>query len=297
MLNGEYYALKITPKYNLNIKGRLNSLLNEPTIMKNLNKKSLFIPQLISSFQDYENMYLVTTFYDGPTLIKLKYENVSEEQIKFVSACIIQAFKCIRENKIIHRDLSFFNIMMDKDNYFNLIDFSFSVFYSKRKSKDLKCNYEKIDTPPEILNNSDYDYNSDYYRLGYIIFFWVFKESLYKYKNIENITKLFEDYNIKKKYSKELMDFLESIIKKNIKTRLGYNNINELIKHPWFYGFNWKKLETRQIISPFKNVIRKKRNIFCKVFKKSQKKLKMYLNLTRIKNYRTLLKNFDYSYY
>ena len=49
----------------------------------------------MSSFQDYENIYLVTTFYDGPSLANLKNEKLSEKQIQFISACIIQSFKYI----------------------------------------------------------------------------------------------------------------------------------------------------------------------------------------------------------
>ena len=94
-MNRKYYALKIIPKYQLNTKGRLYNLFNEPYILKRLNNKNNFVPQIISSFQDYENLYLVTTFYDGPSLEGFLNNNISEYQIKFISACIILALKYI----------------------------------------------------------------------------------------------------------------------------------------------------------------------------------------------------------
>ena len=107
-------------------------------------------------------MYIITTFYDGPSLDKIALNSLTEKQIQFISACLIIALKDIRKQKIIHRDLSLRNIIMDNDYYFNLIDFSFSVDYSNRNKQIYKCNIDPRKTPPEILNNYENDYNSDY---------------------------------------------------------------------------------------------------------------------------------------
>ena len=93
-------------------------MLNEPYILNRIKENNNFIPKIISSFQDYDNMYLITTFYDGPTLSYFKDQLLSEEQIKFICACVIQALKDIRKYRIIHRDLAYFNVIMDKNNYF-----------------------------------------------------------------------------------------------------------------------------------------------------------------------------------
>ena len=252
------------------------------------------MPEIISSFQDYENIYLITTIYDGPSLSDFKKENLSEKQIKFIIACIVQSFKDIREKQIIHRDLILSNVMMDKDNYFNLIDFSFSVIYSNRKSKLLKCNSDKLNTPPEILNDSEYNYNSDYFRLGYLIFFFIFKRNPWEVKKGKNLTELIEMYNLKGKYSDDLFDFLDRLIIINIKKRLGYKSIDELMNHPLFYGFDWKKLENKQYISPFKyNKTKIKRQI-CKRFKKNTDMIKRYEQFIQKKYYLRLIKNFDF---
>ena len=79
----------------MNTYGRFNSLINEPYILNRFNNNDNFVPEIISSFQDYENMYLITTFYDGPTLGYFKNKYLSEEQIKFISACIVQSFKIL----------------------------------------------------------------------------------------------------------------------------------------------------------------------------------------------------------
>ena len=53
--------------------------------------------------------------------------------------------------------------------------------------------YAKV-TPPEILKFKEYDYNSDYYRLGSVIYYLIFK----KYPSFEKLQN--KNANIKANY-------------------------------------------------------------------------------------------------
>ena len=281
MLNGKYYALKIIPKYNLKSLGSINN----------------FVPEIISSFQDYDNMYIITTFFVGPVLKKFIYEKLSEEQIQFICACIVQSLKYLREKNIIHRDLTFRNIIMDSDNYFNLIDFSFSLNYSNRNSREYYLAFKPIFTAPEILKKYKYSYNSDYYRLGNLIFFLVFKKFPLNVKKSKNLTELAIDYNVTDYYSTELLDFISKLLQNDMETRMGYNNFNDLIEHPFFRGFDWEKFEKKKIISPFKDKHIKILEAKCKKFKKTRIGMKRYRKLTKTKYYSKLFKYFEFSKY
>jgi serine/threonine protein kinase len=57
------------------------------------------LPKFISSFQDYDFIYLITTYYDGKNLNFYRKNIMTEEQIKFVSACVIQSLTYLREKK------------------------------------------------------------------------------------------------------------------------------------------------------------------------------------------------------
>lgn len=161
--------MKEIPKFKLYTPSVIFSSLNEPDILKNLTNYN-FVPNIITSFQDYDNIYIITTYYEGKPLEYFKMYNLTEEQIKFMSACVIQALTYLREEKIIHRDIMMKNVIMDKDKYFNVIDFTYSIKYNNKDNKEVYLNtYTKV-TPPEMLNLSEYDYNSDYYRLGSMIY-------------------------------------------------------------------------------------------------------------------------------
>ena len=133
-MNNEYYILKEIPKLNLYKSSEIYSVMNEPVILKKINKYN-FLPKIISSFQDYDNLYLVTNFFEGDVLHNYKNEILSEEKIKFISACVIQSLIYLRKENIINRDIRMKNIIMDKNRYVNVIDFSFAIEYSNIKKK------------------------------------------------------------------------------------------------------------------------------------------------------------------
>ena len=251
MLNGEFYAVKEIPKFKLYTYSKIYSHLNEPIILKKLINYD-FVPKIISSFQDYDNLYLITTYYEGKSLYYLKNEIMTEEQIKFISACVIQSLLYLRKEKIIHRDIMTQNIIMDNDKYFNVIDFSFSIDYSQKNNRNKYLNTYNMVTPPEMEKLEEYDYNSDYYRLGAIIYYLIFKKYPYSVKLENNITDIIINSNNIKNYSIFCIDFLNKLMISDPKKRIGYKDINELKIHPWFNGFDWIKLETRQLLSPFK---------------------------------------------
>ena len=127
------------------------SILNEPKFLQKLINYD-FLPKIISSFQDFDNIYLVTNYLEGKSVVDYKDSIMSEEQIKFISACIIQSLIYLRKEKIIHRDIVMRNIIMDKDKYFNIIDFSCSISYDDKNDPNKNIILDKLESPPEILN-------------------------------------------------------------------------------------------------------------------------------------------------
>ena len=244
-MNNEYYVLKEIPKLNLYKTSEIYSVLNEPIILKKINKYD-FLLKIISSFQDYDNLYLVTNYFEGDILHNFKNEIFSEEKIKFISACVIQSLIYLRKEKIINRDIRMKNIIMDKNRYLNVIDFSYAIEYSNIKKNKTNIITNKLEISPEILNRSSYDYNADYYNLGVVIYYLIFKKYVNRVKKQNNLTEIFIDSKNIKNYTSTCIDFLNKLLITDYKTRIGFNNIDELKIHLWFKGFNWKKLKKRK---------------------------------------------------
>ena len=99
MLNGQFYALKEIPRFKFTSINEIHAYLSEPNILKRFINYN-FLPKIISSFQDYDNFYLVTNLFEGNNLNSAKDKMFSEEQIKFISACMIQSLSYLRKEKI-----------------------------------------------------------------------------------------------------------------------------------------------------------------------------------------------------
>jgi len=270
------------------------SHLNEPNILSRINKYDLGT-KLISSFKDYENIYLITSFFEGKSLEALKDQIMNEDKIKFISACIIQYLIYFRKENIIHRDLGFSNIIMDADKYFNIIDFSNSIdYHDKNNSKyHIITDYKFIS--PEILSYKKYDFNADYYQFGSIIYYLVFKTYPNIIKINKNISNLSINYKAKLNYSYDCIDFINKLIITNPKERIGYKNVNELKNHNWFKGFNWNKLKKKLIESPFKFINSSIINqSFCPKFEKSEILINIYKYNSKILKFKKMLKYYDF---
>ena len=195
---------------------------------------------------------------------------MTENQLKFISACVIQSLIYLRKENIIHRDIMMQNIIMDKKKYFNVIDFSFSINYSEKN-------------------------NTDYYRLGSVLFYLIFKAYPYIVKLNNNVTDIIINYKDAQNYSPNCIDFLNKLIISEPKQRIGFNDINELKNHSWFEDFDWNKFEKKLIESPF-NLIENEfdQSLCIKVDIISDEYLMRYKSNIKKILYKELIKKFDY---
>ena len=186
------------------------------------------------------------------------------------------------------------NIIMDKNRYFDVIDFSFSIDYSEKDNKYKNLNTYNMVTPSEMEKLKEYDYNSDYYRLGSVIFYLIFKIYPYKVKLENNVTEVTINYTVKN-YSQNCIDFLNKLLISEPKKRIGFKDINELKNHSCFEGFNWNKFVKKTMNSPFNLTENDFDQSFCiKVDIISDEYLMRYKSNFKKDLYKQLIKKFDY---
>lgn len=219
---------------------------------------------------------------------------MSEIQIKFISACIIQSLSYLRQKKIINRDIRMKNIIMDKNRYLNLIDFSFAIKYYEKNNLKKIITGNKNETAPEIMNHSIYDYNSDYYRIGIILYYLIFKEYVNAVKKERKINELIIDYNNITNYSIHCIDFINKLIITDYKKRIGFKDINELKNHFWFKGFDWENFERKKIESPLKFMKKKFNESKCKILYITKERIIKHKIFEKKKFYKKLIKKYDY---
>lgn len=187
------------------------------------------------------------------------------------------------------------NLILDNKNYLNLIDFSYAILYSKKNNPKNYIFGDRRERAPEIKNFSKYDYNSDYYRIGgSIIYYLIFKKYINEIKMENNITEVFLNYSNISNYSSSCIDFINKLIITDYKKRLGFKCINELKNHSFFKNFNSKDLEKKRIKSPLLFKEEKINKTYCNAIKFSNYNRMKFKKTMKNRYYIFLLNNFNY---
>ncbi len=288
-----FLAMKQLSKSELYKKNFISNIFEERDILNYL--YNIHIVNLYTTFQDENYLYLIMDYLEGGDLRKhMKEKKFSIKHIKFIAACIIIGLEYIHRKGIIHRDIKPENLIFDEKGYLRISDFGIAIRNDKISEKDKFS--DKSGTPgymaPERIivdKNINYNYSSDYFSLGVILYELIMLKKPFR-KNNDKIGKIkytsyddiihdlfnnepinispmsvrnYRNDNLDNDDLMNLCDLINKLLVYDDKKRLGYDNINNIKKHPFFgERFEWKKIYHRSYKSPFNtyDYLFKKRN-------------------------------------
>ena len=269
--DGKYYAMKMMRKDQIISQNLHDNILLEKNIL--MEAQCEFILSLSFFFQTNERIYLITPFIPGGDLYhKLKSELFfKEDLVRFYSAQIAIAIQYLHDLGIACRDLKPENILLDEDGYIKLCDFGASIkLHVTEKDSNFAGSPEYAS--PEIITYQGHTSMSDWWSFGILIY-----EMLYGYTPFYNMDKdrMFdliisgsisfpkyfdkgdENEEIEYKVSEEAKNLIIKLLEKDPGTRLGKEGLEEIKKHPFFYGINFDDLGKKKIKALFKPDINK----------------------------------------
>lgn len=247
------FALKTVNRKKINTYELHESVVLERKILMQLDH--VFIMKLIKTFKDEHRLYFLLEYINGTDLFEVmrKMNLLSEDDSKFFTACIIDIIEHLHEREIVYRDLKPENIVVDEDGFPKLIDFGTAKFLKGRT-------FTIIGTPhymaPEVVTGNGYGLCVDYWSLGIMIFEFLYgmvpfgedEEDPYMiYQRVQEHKLDFPVWGDKNSKSK---DIISQLLSKNPAKRLlgGFERIKT---HPWFNGFDWENMVSKQIKPPF----------------------------------------------
>ena len=259
---GDLYAIKVLRRDEVQQKNQMKRVLAEKNIL--LQFCNQYIVKFYYSIIGRHNLYLVMEYLPGGDLYSL-LQNVGcldEESAKIYAIQIILALRYLHMSGIIHRDLKPDNILIAADGKLKLTDFGLShIGVVDRQSTtgnqtvsvqdpSLNVAASLVGTPdyiaPEIILNLPHTFTADYWSLGVIIYELLAGEPPFhgetETQTHTNILKGkidFTDMDI----SDEAIDFIKSLLKINPKERLGANNFEDILNHPWIKDINIEEEE------------------------------------------------------
>ena len=281
-------------------KKSVDSILGEKNLLSQLHHS--FIVNMVYSFQDHDFLYLVMDLLPGGNLryhLCLK-RRFNERQNKFLIGCILVGLEYIHSQCILHRDIKPENLVFDSNGYLRITDFGIAKKYIVNNKKDTSGTVGYL--APEILCNQNHTYSIDYYAVGIIAYELAYGrrpyigKSKHEVKQLILTTQAHIDYDeLPSGYQDEAADFINNLIQRKPKYRLGQNGISEVINHPWLRGFGWDGLKQKNLKAYY---IPKEGDNFDKKYcfqnnKLGTETLERYKEIALEPNYSVIFKKFD----
>ncbi|CAD8194966.1 unnamed protein product [Paramecium octaurelia] len=254
--NRTLYAMKEMSKAKIIAKRSVNSVLNERNLLTQF--KHPFLINMVYSFQDRENLYLVMDLLTGGDLRQHlgRQRRFNELQTKFFVSCVILALEYLHNQNVIHRDVKPENIVLDSKGYARLTDLGIARIWRPENSSD------NSGTPgymaPEVMCRQNHTIAVDYFALGVMTYEFMLGYRPYNGKSRQEIKDQIISKQVQVKrtqipndWSLEAADFINKLIQRKQTSRLGFNGPDEIKKHIWLQGVPWNKLLNKEIQSPF----------------------------------------------
>ena len=281
-------------------KKSVDSVLGEKNLLSQLHHS--FIVNMVYSFQDHDYLYLVMDLLPGGNLryhlcVKRRF---NEKQNKFLIGCILVGLQYIHSQCILHRDIKPENLVFDSNGYLRITDFGIAKKYVVNNKKDTSGTVGYL--APEILCNQNHTYSIDYYAIGIIAYELAYGHRPYIGRTKHEVKQLILtqqahiDYDeLPNGYEDEAADFINQLIQRKPKNRLGRDSISEVINHPWLKGFDWEALKEKNLRAYY---IPKEGDNFDKKYCLQSNKLgtetmERYKEITMEPNYNIIFKKFD----
>lgn len=285
--NGREYSIKYVSKANIIAKSNkeIDEFFAESNMLRTFHSR--FIQKMCCVFETPTSVAFVTEELDRGDLFSAIYENpfypaeeggIPSELVKFYTSSLASAIAYLHERNIAYRDLKPENCMIDSKGYIKLIEFGFAKkipFYKKDRwgRKVLKIKSNTIcGTPeymaPEFILCTGNDHGVDLWSLGVLLYEMIQRITPFAIEGDNNVQELFKritrvkliasdifylDASIDDKMddSPHARQLIESLLKGNANSRLGYEDCRAILNHPLFADFNVSDVQAGTYESPY----------------------------------------------
>ena len=228
--NYKIYALKeILIEKN---KNKIN-IKREFEIMRKLNHKNIVKIHDVIIDTHLSNIYFIMDYYEYGDLSKfLNKQPLKEKFTRKYMKQLSNGLEYLLENKILHRDLKPQNILLSKNYDIKITDFGFATYYNQNTIINTLCG-SPMYMAPEIITRNGYDYKSDLWSVGIILYEMVHGYTPFNVHNFVDLVLEIKTKNIiiNVDISDQCIDLISKLCVTNPTKRISWYSF---FNHNWF---------------------------------------------------------------
>lgn len=245
--------LFIIKKYNIKFE---SIYYNELNILKKLKLKVQNVSTYHNFFTCVNYAFLIINYKEGITLKEYNKTNIlSEKDIYIIFYKLQKIIENLHDMNIHHRDITLDNIIINKKNNnfdVSIVDFSISCIYNKSEFKYKTCG-KKLYYCPELYFNKKYNFKTDTYNLGLILYYLFSNNHPYYDNQYKLKIKLFSKNIFNDPVWKVVSDDAKNLIMWML--HINYNHrieVNQIKHFPWIKS-NYYFINNKRKIKEIKN--------------------------------------------
>lgn len=267
-----YYALKAVSKMEVVETKQETHIMSEKQTLCELQHPCLV--NLVKTFKTRDQLFFLLEVGLGGDLFHIlrKAHSFSESTARFYTASVVAGFAFMHSCKTVYRDLKPENLLVDHEGFLKITDFGFA---KKIEGKT----WTLCGTPeylcPEIVAGKGHGFGVDWWTVGVLAFELLVgytpfydRDQMRMYRKITRGT-----FHTPSHVSHNAKDLIHQLLKLNPSMRLGVikGGAQSIKEHPFFEGFSFDELVSREMTPPFKPKIKGRGNISAESNQRPQK--------------------------
>ncbi|KAI8102271.1 hypothetical protein M9435_005877 [Picochlorum sp. BPE23] len=255
---GEIFAMKVMKKDRILEKSHGEYVRAERNALTSVVHP--YIVTLRYSFQTKKKLYLVLDFINGGHLFFQLYRagTFDEDLARLYTAELVSAISHLHSLGFVHRDLKPENVLLDAQGHVKVTDFGLA----KGNMSDAEHHRTNsfIGTmeymAPEVIQGKGHGKAVDWWSTGILLYEMLCGMPPFRAKSRPALQKLIVSgkFKLPPYLSSDACSILKGLLQKDASKRLGFGDdgSSAVKKHPFFKTIDWKKLDKRDIRSPFR---------------------------------------------
>ncbi|TNV83529.1 hypothetical protein FGO68_gene12794 [Halteria grandinella] len=263
----QFFAMKSIRKDFIIKNEMIDCLVNEKTIMQEADHP--FILKLISYFQLPLRIYFLMDFFPGGDLKthQRRYNRFSEDVVRFFAAQIALALVHLHSKGIVYRDLKPENILVQEDGYLMLADFGIAARLREGELSQSFCGTYDYMAPEMLKKDSEgHSFPLDWWSFGILVYELLIGICpFYNHNHHATMKQILsrrhawppeKEFQSVYNFSSVTKDFVDKLLVKDPKLRLGSENSEDVLQHPFFKNFiDFEALKNKKVQPPWEPVI------------------------------------------